>query len=101
MELSLILFLPSFALTQVIPAPQDGVIYHDNVTFFSHSSQFHFQPPPGLGGVQQSVQALTWRNANCGGTYTGEVIIIIIKFNCDLVVVQLSWDESFRDVSLR
>ena len=57
-----------------------------NITIFSvtflipgrYCQTPHFQPPPGLGGVQQSVQALSWRNANCGGSYTGEVFICLI-----------------------
>merc|ERR1712038_706349 len=50
----LLLIFPILVLAQGNPEPQDG-------------------PPPGLGGVQQSVQVLPWRNANCGGNYTGEV----------------------------
>jgi hypothetical protein len=29
-------------------------------------------PPPGLG-VLQGAAGLAWRNANCGGSYSGEV----------------------------
>ena len=73
MKLVLILFLPSVAFAQGVPAPQDGVSFSIFFQFLLDVAKSPCQLPPGLGGVQQSVQALSWRNANCGGTYTGEV----------------------------
>ena len=50
---------------------------------------FTVQPPPGLGGVQQSVQFLPWRNANCGGNYTGEVDINTINAISAIITITI------------